>query len=100
MEKNLNKIQKKKKELVVICDSFIPEKNSVAIQMYDLCKALIRQNFRVTVICPSSKIKASHEINKENSFSIIRIKNSSSKEKRKIFRAFIEMFVPFKFIFY
>ena len=82
--------------LVVLCDSFFPEKNSCANLMTDLCKELAKQN---KVILLTVKDNFEKNINFKN-LTIHKIKCFKNKQVNYGYRFFGELLMPFFFMFY
>ena len=49
-------------KILLITDSFPPERNSAAVQLNDLAKELVGHCDELTVLLPSAKITASSEL--------------------------------------
>ena len=82
--------------LVVLCDSFYPEKNSCANLMTDLCKDLANKN---KIILLTVKNNFAENMNLKN-LKVYRVKCLKTKRANYWNRFFGELLMPFFFLIY
>ena len=61
-------------KVVIIVEVLPPHPSSAAVQMYDLAKEFVNQNWEVTVLAASSDIKSNYSINYSDGIQIIYLK--------------------------
>lgn len=81
--------------LAIISDSFIPERTSCAIQLYDLSREFIDLGHSVTVITPSNTITNDWENYNLEGIEVIKLKSWMSRNMNFFRRAVAEISMPF-----
>jgi len=80
--------------IVLIADSFPPEKTSAAIQLRDLAKEIVNRGHDLTVILPSSTISCRYKITLVDGYQVLRLKSFKIKDMNKIRRTVNEFLMP------
>ena len=81
--------------ILLITDSFPPERNSAAVQLNDLAKELVGHCDELTVLLPSATIKASSELIECDGYRVLRLKAFETKEVGLFIRTINEFLMPF-----
>lgn len=81
--------------IVMIADSFPPQRTSAAVQLRDLSLAISAEGHDLTVILPSPEIKSSSVLRRFNDFQILYLKAPQTKELGYFERTINEFLMPF-----
>lgn len=88
------------KDIVLLCDSFFPENNSAAVQLFDLTQGLARKGARVFVFCPRHKEGPEQSID-SNGLTVFRVSCLNPKRcKNYLSRLIAEISLPIFYIFH
>ena len=86
-------------KILLIADSFPPEKNSASVQLRDLADELSKHCDELTVLLPSSDITCPVETNNRCAYHTIKLKVLPFKNINLIWRAINEFLMPFLMIY-
>ena len=86
-------------KILLITDSFQPDRNSAAVQLSDLAKELTGRCDELTVLLPSAKIKVSSELTECDGYKILRLKALETKEVGMFRRTVNEFLMPFLMVY-
>lgn len=88
------------KDIILLCDSFFPENNSAAVQLFDLAQGLARRGLRVFVFCPRHKEVTEQPIDSKG-LTVFRVRCLNPKRcKNYVSRLIAEISLPIFYIFY
>lgn len=85
-------------KVVIIVEVLPPHASSAAVQMYDLAKELVDQNFEVTILTASPNLKQRFYIENLEGIEIVNLKTPNTKDISYIRRFFAEFFMSFAMI--
>lgn len=83
-----------RKNIILVADSFPPERISAAKQLGDLSQALVHENVSVNVIVPSSRIDLPYKVAKIGDVNVIFVRSQEFKNKPYAFRLLVEITLP------
>ena len=86
-------------KIAILADSFPPLNNSAAVQINDLVNEFAKQNFKVTVITPSSEIKKNFLISSVKNKKIVRLNSPKMRGVSYFRRVFAELLMPLSIIY-
>lgn len=92
---NKNLMQTDRKHIVILADTFIPERNSASVQLFDLSKEFANQGFKTTVIIPDHNLIESIEVSLIQNLTLIRVKSLPTKDINYVRRTLNEFLMPF-----
>ena len=72
-------------KVVIIVEVLPPHASSAAVQMYDLAKELVDQNFEVTILTASPNLKQRFYIENLEGIEIVNLKTPNTKTTNGIF---------------
>lgn len=81
--------------IVLIADTFPPQRTSGAVQLRDLSREFIRQGHALTILLPSSDQKDSWLLERFDGAEVLRLKAPRTKNIGYIRRSFGELVMPF-----
>lgn len=81
--------------ILVIADTYVPERISGAVQLHNLTVELVRQGHQPTVITPASKLGRSWLIEKTDHVEVLRVRALRTKDVAYVRRTLAELLLPF-----
>ena len=85
------------KDIIIVADSFYPDKTSASVQIQDLVDQIVADGNRCFVILPSNEINTKNFLKKrfKKNITLIYLKTFELKNKSYILRALSEFVMPF-----
>lgn len=80
-------------QVLLIVDCYLPEQKSSAALMHDLAEEMLSRGYSVTLLAPSSDLKASCTVWQAGRFKVIRYRTGAIKRAARYVRAINEMFL-------
>lgn len=81
--------------LLVIVDTYVPERISAALQMHDLVREMLRQRHRPTVVVPAPELDRAWRIDQVDGVEVLRVRTARTKDIGKVRRALAEWWLPY-----
>ena len=81
--------------IALVVDTFLPHRNSAAVQLRDLSREFIKQGYVVTAILPAQDQKLSWILEDIGDVQVLRLKAPLTKDVSHVRRTFGEMLMPF-----
>lgn len=85
-------------KIIIIVEVLPPHPSSAAVQMYDLAKEFVNQNYEVTILAANPHIEGNYSIKSVEGIQIIYLKTLKTKDTNYIRRFFSELYMPFSMI--
>ena len=86
------------KKILLIADTFFPEKNSAALMLHSLAKHISSEEIELIIVTPHDNPKIKVNILKEDGFSHLKFYSPLLKSKNLVLRTFGELFLSRFFI--
>ena len=80
--------------LLVIVDTYVPERISAALQMHDLVREMLRQGHVPTVVVPAPELDRAWQIEQVDGVEVLRVRTLRTKDIGKVRRALAEWWLP------
>ena len=81
--------------LLVIVDTYVPERISAALQMHDLVREMLRQGHQTTVVVPAPELPQAWRIDQVDGVEVLRVRTARTKDIGKVRRALAEWWLPY-----
>lgn len=81
--------------ILVIVDTYVPERISAALQMHDLVKEMRRQGHHPTVVVPTATLTQDWSFEQVDEVDVLRIRTPQTKNIGKVRRALAEWWLPY-----
>ena len=81
--------------IALIADTFPPLRTSGAVQLRDLSREFVRQGHELTVLLPSSELRAPWSLEEIDGSCILRLKAPRTKDVGYVLRTLSELIMPF-----
>lgn len=81
--------------VLVIVDTYVPERISAALQMHDLVREMLRQGHVPTVIVPAPELDRRWRITHVDDVEVLRIRTPRTKDIGKVRRVLAEWWLPY-----
>ncbi|MFT3755231.1 MAG: glycosyltransferase family 4 protein [Pseudoxanthomonas sp.] len=81
--------------LLVILDTYVPERISGALQMHDLVREMLRQGHAPTVVVSAPELDAPWRIERVDGVEVLRVRTLRTKDIGKARRALAEWWLPY-----
>lgn len=81
--------------LLVIVDTYVPERISAALQMHDLVREMLRQGHVPTVVVPAPGLDRPWRIERVDGVEVLRVRTLRTKDIGRIRRALAEWWLPY-----
>lgn len=83
------------KHILIVADTFLPSRNSAAVQLFDLSTEFVRSGYKLTVLIPNFDQKENIIIENKSGVKVLKIKAPRTKDLNYIQRTINEFLMPF-----
>lgn len=81
--------------ILVVVDTYVPERISAALQMHDLAREMRRQGHHPTVVVPTAALLQDWSLEQVDGVDILRVRTLQTKNIGKVRRALAEWWLPY-----